>query len=697
MILSLRLKGFRRYRDETFTFAPGINFVEGENNAGKSTVFYAIEYALFGRVTGHKTIAALMAPKARAMGVELVFRGRDGHRYRLQRMHALPPRSRSTTIGHFTLKRSARPIDAPSEEGEDVETYVASSDFEDREDALALELSRALGLTRRFFDVAVHLRQGEITAILEGAPRELDIVLGVTSAVVAADEMRAMALEREKECATLPVLEESLRRMELDREGGRAEIERLATERARLDERLASFEGEAAAIASALAAIAPLSDVAARLERARAEHRRAEEARADAISALESLPSAEASGANEDQRASDLAMREREIDAHQQKLDAERRTLDRARGDIGARIARRRDHAHAGAGARCEACGQTIDAALAAREIEAWSAELASTDARLGAIEAELATMRESSATLRAESRRIAESRARAEALAARRADAQRLVERRTASFDEAARALAVAIDTARPQLSDPPADADALAAALAAKLEAERDALRTRRARLDAERDVVRESRGRYATEHDARTRRAAEIEREHARTLTACERLRELASTASRLRVLSEGFRELQAILRDRAASALAEHTHTIHRALQGDAHDAKNAELKSVRLDPESYALLVTPNDIGREVPASAAQGGGHRLLLGLALELAIARLVGPPPFLLLDEPTYGLDRPRRAALLARIASLEITPQILLITHHDTEGVTGRRLRVVRHGKHSRVEAA
>ena len=49
-------------------------------------------------MTGHKTMAALMAPKSRSMGVEMVFRGRDGHRYRLQRMHAMPPRSRSRSI-----------------------------------------------------------------------------------------------------------------------------------------------------------------------------------------------------------------------------------------------------------------------------------------------------------------------------------------------------------------------------------------------------------------------------------------------------------------------------------------------------------------------------------------------------------------------------------------------------------------------
>ena len=36
------------------------------------------------------------------MGVELVFVGRQGGRYLLQRVHQMPPRSKKTLDGHFT-------------------------------------------------------------------------------------------------------------------------------------------------------------------------------------------------------------------------------------------------------------------------------------------------------------------------------------------------------------------------------------------------------------------------------------------------------------------------------------------------------------------------------------------------------------------------------------------------------------------
>ena len=93
--------------------------------------------------------------------------------------------------------------------------------------------------------------------------------------------------------------------------------------------------------------------------------------------------------------------------------------------------------------------------------------------------------------------------------------------------------------------------------------------------------------------------------------------------------------------------------------------------------------------------RRVPAGQAQGGGHRLLLGLAARLALAERVGPLPFVLLDEPTYGLDARRRASLLERITELGVTEQMLLITHHDVGAAGANVVRVVRDGATSRVE--
>jgi len=47
-ILSIHLKNIKSHRDTTLNFSPGINVLSGPNGVGKSTVFEAIGYALFG-------------------------------------------------------------------------------------------------------------------------------------------------------------------------------------------------------------------------------------------------------------------------------------------------------------------------------------------------------------------------------------------------------------------------------------------------------------------------------------------------------------------------------------------------------------------------------------------------------------------------------------------------------------------------
>ena len=144
MIERIRLRNFRRHRDATLRFQPGLNFIEGPNNVGKTSVFYAIEYAFFGRVDKFKTIRSLMQPGKRSIGVELAFVGKTGERFLLQGVHVMPPKSKKTLDGHFTLK-------AISDDGE---SYLLASDFGDTEDKLALMLHELTGLTRRLFSVA---------------------------------------------------------------------------------------------------------------------------------------------------------------------------------------------------------------------------------------------------------------------------------------------------------------------------------------------------------------------------------------------------------------------------------------------------------------------------------------------------------------------------------------------------------------
>ncbi len=187
MIESIRLKNFRKHEDITIELDENFNLIHGKNNAGKSTIFYGIEYCLFGGVHGFKKISQLTNFNKNAVGVQLTFKGRDGALYKLQRVHKLSGKSRSAK-GYFTLKKIV----------DDGEIYLLSSDHGDREEDLSLKIKELLGISKRFFETGVHFYQGSVSEILRG-DKKLDIVFGIKAASALADEFGGYALELEKE------------------------------------------------------------------------------------------------------------------------------------------------------------------------------------------------------------------------------------------------------------------------------------------------------------------------------------------------------------------------------------------------------------------------------------------------------------------------------------------------------------------
>ncbi|NVB77682.1 MAG: AAA family ATPase [Kofleriaceae bacterium] len=624
MIRRLRVKGFRRYVDAAFEFGPGVTFIDGKNNAGKTTLFLAIEYALTGTVAGARSQMMLLNPGAKGLGVELVFVGRDRKTYKLQRVHQLPPRAKSRLVGHFTLKEIV---------GDGDERYILSSDFQDHEDALAKKLAEITGISRRVLDLAVHIRQGDIASILEGDPR-LDIALGITAAGTANEEMRSLALEDEQAAEALPALEASLAHVE--RERGVASSDESAL-RAKLEQ----LRGEAAGLATRQDDDANDDSLAALSA--------AVDAWRDASDDVERAEQALAAVAVEDTLDRDRAELKRTLEAAAARGDEVER-----RYDLQARIRRRAEQVERGA-TTCDHCGAPLDSSRAAAELAEWKREL---DALLaGAIDVRGAEDR-----LREVDRKLSELRG-----ARKTAETARQVQ---ADAESAARALV-------------PGDSRRLD-----EIEAERQTLHERKkldraaqaardeARLEAITSAIADIETRLATQAS----RGGELDREHARLADEVDRLRRRRRRAADFRMLASAFKTLQEDLRTRAATELAASTFAIHKALSVE------HEILEVAVDPARYQVLVTPRDTGQAMPASLAQGGGHRLLLGLAFRLALVERLGPFPFVLLDEPTYGLDEPHRQALLERISSLSLCEQILVITHHAMGSAPGQQRIVV-----------
>lgn len=612
MITSLRLKGFRRYVDERLSFEGGITFIDGENNAGKTTVFLAIEYALFGTAGGIRSPIALLQPGQSGLGVEMEFTGKDGKRYRLQRVHSKPPKARTKLVGHFTLKA----LDADGANG--AERYLLSSDFQDHEDALALKLQEITGISRRVFELAVHVRQGEVASILDGDVK-LDIALGITAASSANEEFRALALEDEQATASLPTLEASLAHVEKERA-------LLATDDAKAKTSIAALEAKVAAAEKILLSLPEVDEDGEHDSDDDDEDEDDDEH--DDDDAAAGLPArararvkASKDGGEDEEEAEEL-----EIDPK----------LIREHAELQGRVNRREKLLKSGVkSAVCEHCGQTIDTTKANSELAEWNKELSALEKKLENEHARVEKEEE-----RREKEREKKERAR-----------------------EAARK----------------------------KAEAERMEIERKRAKAEAERDAASEQLEEQRDALAQKVERLSETEREVARLQVEVASLATRASRAAKLRTLAAAFKEMQEQLRTKAAQELALAVQRIHKAL------SDVDEIAHVEIDPVRYQVLVTPHDVGVAMPASVAQGGGHKLLLGLAFRLALIERLGPFPFALLDEPTYGLDAKRRTALLGRVAGLGMVPQILLITHQDMGDVKGQRLVIERGVKTSALKKA
>lgn len=93
-ILSISLKNIKSHRDTELSFSPGINVLSGPNGVGKSTIFEAIGYALFG-VDAQSFVGNVdrfISIGAKRGEIAVIFRVADDECYRVSRTVGTPSR-----------------------------------------------------------------------------------------------------------------------------------------------------------------------------------------------------------------------------------------------------------------------------------------------------------------------------------------------------------------------------------------------------------------------------------------------------------------------------------------------------------------------------------------------------------------------------------------------------------------------------
>lgn len=86
-ILSIHLKNIKSHRDTELSFSSGINVLAGPNGVGKSTIFEAIGYALFGVDAKDfvSNVDRFLSIGAKKGEISIIFRVDDGETYRVSR------------------------------------------------------------------------------------------------------------------------------------------------------------------------------------------------------------------------------------------------------------------------------------------------------------------------------------------------------------------------------------------------------------------------------------------------------------------------------------------------------------------------------------------------------------------------------------------------------------------------------------
>lgn len=770
MIESIWLKNFRKHRNVKITFDGRFNIITGKNNAGKTSIFYAIEYCLFGLPAGFKRVSQLATFGTNDVGVQLVFTTRTGERYRLQRMHAIEPaagkgaRARKVTTpvrGAFTLKQ----LLPPSQDAEVQETYTLVSEHGDREEQLSLKISELLGFSKRSFHEAVSFSQGEIASVLQG-PRNLDIVLGLNAAAALGDAFGSRALEFKKECAEADRVSLQLEQAITDKKDTERAItdgeRKVATLRAAIDqatrqlEHLATIKNDHAVLASHLE---QWERIQARGREQAGKAGTLEAQLADLGTRLGPLDALQAAldGVTSN-LATDIANRDASIQQAEAKLQAARerlRAAEREKGDI-AGVLRRR--AQAKGAPSCEYCGAPVDPATIGAEIATLEAAMATLDGRIRALEDEVAAtgagVKASTAALQAAAQqaRLVEGTAGklraalgslpaavhrgftgtampAGSLVDRLQDVnawlasamsvhEQLVAATLDATDQAARE-AHAVEAARAAanttmnrydpargtwLDEPPVNdeskrglMDGIHAIVTAVGMDTSDVDMSAIARFKAELHSFTVAKGsELATLAGANRRQLDEqlaaLEQAKRRVLTVDKTIASLAARAeelarkqrlaTRYASFKKVFSDIQARIRETAAGSLQRSILEFHQALSPD------REFTAVKIDPNDYSLHVQPaaSGTGEFYPAALYEGGGHKLILGLAYKLALGKLIGTPPFLLIDEPTEFMDAGNKRAMMASIPVLAKDSQVLLVTHQDAElPPAGRTIRL------------
>ncbi len=667
-IKAVRLENIRSHKDTLVSFDKGFNCLIGGLGAGKTSILYAIDFALFGEPLGRSYAYLLREGEGRAR-VTLWFT-HDGSEYVLIRGLRRTGTSITQDLGVLRFFKDGKII------------------AEKKASSVAEQLKREVGLDSELFREVMWVRQEKLKEILDMSPRDrqrkLDALLGLS------DFEEAWAKLRDFESYYKRVLEVYERDPDVLAAG------RLEEEHARLVEELARISAEmeelALEIDKATKEVEEASVKVAELEEARRKLEKLREKKASLQASIREAEKAIERLSNElEARRKRLEKLEGELKSLLEEEAGHRRSLALLGLEVGApleeaegalskmvaelealkekaiRIERDMEATRErldliSRESICPTCLRFIDEAYRRDLTSKLKKELVKKEHELEAIRGRLEELsaRRSDLEKSIEALRVLE--ARKSELKARIEDEKALLEQGEKEFDSAKMRL----DMLRVELED-----------VSSKLEELREA-------------EIEEARG----ELEAKKRKLMELEARLENLKNRKELVKEkLADCEKRLKLAEEKRRKAE------VAKKLIEVVKLLRSAYRGVQPHLRTEVVKAAKfyiqriLDeisgPEgSYMVVEVGQDYtpvvrvdGRERPITHLSGGERTLLalayrIGMGLLIMQMRMAKPFDILLLDEPTESLGREdmsidKMADALARLRTVE---QVIAVTHSE-----------------------
>ena|GEM_PF-1212288 len=678
MITKLTLKNFKQYRGEhTISFSPGMNLIQGENDAGKSTIFHAISYVLFNQTPTYGTSTSVLVSRGeRSMRVSLEFLDlRTGTLYRVTRGREAEERGRS----FFILEKNIGNGWA----------LVAASDRGSKESDLRRMVANHLGFDKRVFFNVIYAPQKEFVKLVRGGvevKRDLDTILGISIAQTVADLLSEAGRQLEAKL----VEEESLRKILSDRLSAKekllSDLRRLSTdliarkrEREQLMGELNRMESLSQTFNTLLNKVLTIEDLLIKRQNSVTLKERSLSQLNQVLQGYKSIADVNQAFQNVKSALNSLLNELNQLEAVINNLKEEQSRIEADCGYLSKTIEDRKEVADKGF---CPKCGQLVDPIILKKELEKLLKTLQQKKAELQQRKNELLQAESKRQELQLKRVSLEKELARLEAILrqAQLIDNElKKLENTLAELENVLEIEAKQVCLLIPQVTLTSLLDQHIALSLRNIRQLSIDQLRALRYSIEGK-----------VKERQAATRtRLSSLEREISEKATYVKKwatdlkkiLKEINEYSEKIKKLEEikerikayalgedACTNLQELLRNTMLRILASKTYYWYTVISPDRN------YTAVSFDPESYELLVQPAGSNEFYPVKAYTGGGVETIFALSLRLALAEISGVHGLLMFDEPTDAAsERTRDHIMEALYKASHRFGQILLITHH------------------------